>query len=83
LSVEFAEIAICECCAVVAANGDSSGCDFTCEGSHTPLSKEDGNVIVASSEEYEPWFSWTSCDTCDGNTGGTRHKAYVEIPATV
>lgn len=33
-------------------------------------------------EACEPWFSWSSCDTCGSNLGGHREHAVAWLPGS-
>jgi hypothetical protein len=58
--IKFEDVALCECCAIVAANGDDSGCrDFHMHPDHT-LSKIETHVIVEGTSQGNETF------TCDG-----------------
>lgn len=57
------------------------GCEITlgsvdCEhcGSEAREADRDGT------EDCEPWFSWSSCDTCGSHLGGNRHHAVAWLP---
>lgn len=44
---------------------------------------QDGyDLVCACEENCEGNFSWSSCDLCDSNLGGDRHRAALIKPGT-
>ena len=71
----LADIVICDCCVIAAANADTSGHDFYCCGSPEPLSLIKKGWVVPG-EVYAD-FSKRACDGCGETLAGTRHEASI------
>ena len=81
-------VEICSDCLLFHESGDMSYLELESEQEQTETMnrleagakalRENNQIVSAkSSEEYEPFFSWNSCDICDSKLGGTRHEATI------
>lgn len=78
------EVSICQCCMEAAANGETSceyhGCheyDENTSDDDKPLSCAEGMIDAI---DAEPYFSTSSCDTCNSPLGGNRWNANMSVP---
>ena len=53
----------CECCALMVANGDDSGCRDYWEHDHPECSLPAGAFVASDGEEVWGHFTWT-CEGC-------------------
>jgi hypothetical protein len=71
--MEAINVEICTNCLLVAVNDDRSS---LVRGDPMPLSKMTYGETLTT-REGEPYFSWSSCDTCAQTLGGERHPAVI------
>ncbi|GAB4588716.1 hypothetical protein [Nocardia sp. IFM 10818] len=70
------EIAICETCLYVIANGcELDEHDQAAELMWHHWGRDGWQICYACPEDCSPWFSHSSCDACDLPQGGDRHPA--------
>jgi hypothetical protein len=75
---ETFEVIVCACCALAAANGDTSGHDFHCYDSPEPLSMvHEGHIVVGDTEAF---YSTRACDGCGEHLAGDRLDATLMVP---
>ena len=80
----YDDIEICSDCLLYHESGDMSYLELSddqeevlqrVEAGAKDLVKRGLVLVSKSSEEHEPFFSWTRCDVCDSKLGGDRHEA--------
>ena len=71
------DLAVCGCCLVALANGDTSGHEFACGDSPEPLCLLGGDLVP---DGEELGFSWSACEGC-GALAGDRFRVLEFSPA--
>mgnify|MGYP001551418455 CR=1 FL=1 len=73
------EIEVCVDCVQLLANGevfDGNGNDISAEQrARIAAQWPEHQLVLNCEDDCEGWFSWSSCEGCDGRFGGDRHPA--------
>ena len=82
---ETHKLLVCLDCAFLLANGEMGG-EATEEETATHVAMMDSNwpapwELCSGDSENDHDFSWSSCDACGSNLGGSRHEAWAMLPA--
>jgi hypothetical protein len=63
---------VCEDCAFMMANGECPDCSHERE---EEVAEATAGMVLATSDDFEPFFSGRACDACHSRLGGDRYPA--------
>lgn len=78
MRLTFATLSVCECCLLMAANGECCADAEHGGDGKEPLSLATGHVVPGTEALG---FSWGTCEGCGSTLAGDRYQAFAEDTA--